>query len=130
MNKTKLLRSDIQAIIGEILEDGGFEAALYYDHAPSQQHKAKYVIFSVEEVTKLDERIAYELEINCNDYGEDTEACENMADAIAAALDHSVHISESIAFYIYANRRNNVRADDEKIVRRRLTFDLYLYEWG
>ena len=129
MNKTKLLRSELQTILGDVLESGEYDAALYYDHAPNK-HEAKYVIFSVEEVTRLDERIAYELEINCIDYGADTEACEDMADGITAALDHSVHIVEGIAFYIYANRRNNVRADDEKIVRRRLTFDLYLYERG
>ena len=51
-----------------------------------------------------------------------------MADCITADIDHSVTIKEEIEFHVYANRRNNVSAQDEKIIWRRLTFDLYLYE--
>jgi len=103
------------------------ETDVFYSQAKND-HSKQYVIFSVEEVTRQDGRITCELEINCIDYGFDTELCEDMADSITAALDHSVTIKEEIEFHVYANRRNNVTAPDEKIIRRRLTFDLYLYE--
>ena len=108
-------------------EDPGLQIDVYYGQAKND-HSKQYVIFSVEEVTRQDGRITYELEVNCIDYGYDTELCEEMADSITAALDHSVTIEEEIEFHVYANRRNNVSAQDEKIIRRRLTFDLYLYE--
>ena len=103
------------------------ETDVFYSQAKND-HSKQYVIFSVEEVTRQDGRITCELEVNCIDYGFDTELCEDMADSITAALDHSVTIKEEIEFHVYANRRNNVTAPDEKIIRRRLTFDLYLYE--
>ena len=103
------------------------ETDVFYSQAKND-HSKQYVIFSVEEVTRQDGRITCELEVNCIDYGFDTELCEDMADSITAALDHSVTIKEEIEFHVYANRRNNVSAQDEKIIRRRLTFDLYLYE--
>lgn len=108
-------------------EDPGLQIDVFYGQAKND-HSKQYVIFSVEEVTRQDGRITYELEVNCIDYGYDTELCEEMADSITAALDHSVTIEEEIEFHVYANRRNNVSAQDEKIIRRRLTFDLYLYE--
>ena len=108
-------------------EDTGLQVDVFYGQAKND-HSKQYVIFSVEEVTRLDGRITYELEVNCIDYGYDTEFCECMADCITDALDHSVTIKQEIEFHVYANRRNNVSAQDEKIIRRRLTFDLYLYE--
>ena len=108
-------------------EDPGLQIDVFYGQAKND-HSKQYVIFSVEEVTRQDGRITYELEVNCIDYGYDTELCEEMADSITAVLDHSVTIEETIEFHVYANRRNNVSAQDEKIIRRRLTFDLYLYE--
>ena len=108
-------------------ENPGLQIDVFYGQAKND-HSKQYVIFSVEEVTRQDGRITYELEVNCIDYGYDTELCEEMADSITAALDHSVTIEEEIEFHVYANRRNNVSAQDEKIIRRRLTFDLYLYE--
>ena len=127
MTKTKKLRESIKEIIGSALEAAQMPADIYYSQAKSD-HSQQYVIFSVEEVTRLDGRITCELEVNCIDYGNDTELCECIADCITAALDHSVTIKEEIEFHVYANRRNNVSAQDEKIIRRRLTFDLYLYE--
>lgn len=127
MNKTKRLRQSIKEIIGSALEAAGIEADIFYSQAKNE-HSQQYVIFSVEEVTREDGRITCELEVNCIDYGFDTENCETMADYISDALDHTVTIKEEIEFHVYANRRNNVSAQDEKIIRRRLTFDLYLYE--
>ena len=100
---------------------------VYYDYAKSNA-AAPYLIFSVEEVTREDGRITCELEVNCLDYARNTERCENIADAVEKALDHTVTITENIEFHIYANRRNTVSSNDVQIVRRRLTFDLYLYE--
>ena len=100
---------------------------VYYAYAkPSAA--APYLIFDVEEITREDGRITCELEVNCLDYARNTERCENIADAVEKALDHTVTITENIEFHIYANRRNNVSSNDVQIVRRRLTFDLYLYE--
>lgn len=100
---------------------------VYYAYAkPSAA--APYLIFDVEEITREDGRTTCELEVNCLDYARNTERCENIADAVEKALDHTVTITENIEFHVYANRRNNVSSNDVQIVRRRLTFDLYLYE--
>ena len=124
---TEQTENTSQSGTGTQEEDPGLQIDVYYGQAKND-HSKQYVIFSVEEVTRQDGRITYELEVNCIDYGFDTELCEEMADSITAALDHSVTIKEEIEFHVYANRRNNVSAQDEKIIRRRLTFDLYLYE--
>lgn len=127
MSKTIVLRESIKEIIVSALEQASMTAGVYYSQA-KREHDQTYIVFTVEEVTRLDGRISYELEVNCIDYGNDTAQCENIADCVTAALDHTVTVQEEIEFHIYANRRNNVSAQDEKIIRRRLTFDLYLYE--
>ena len=100
---------------------------VYYAYAKSNA-AAPYLIFNVEEITREDGRTTCELEVNCLDYARNTERCENIADAVEKALDHTVTITDNIEFHVYANRRNNVSSNDVQIVRRRLTFDLYLYE--
>ena len=129
MNKTKLLREELRKTLASVLAGAEIEAEIYYTRAP-KNHPGKYLIYTLEEVTREDGRITIELEINCHDYGMDTEACENMADVITGSLDHTVTLTEDIEFHVYANRRNNVTEEDEKVIRRRLTFDLYLYERG
>ena len=127
MAKTKKLRIQLQTKLTAALTAAQISGKVFYSYAPKDASRP-YVIFSLEEITREDGRITYELEINCVDYGRDTDRCEDMADTITAALDHTVTITEDIEFHIYANRRNNVSADDVNIIRRRLTFDLYLYE--
>ena len=69
-----------------------------------------------------------ELEVNVMDYGTDTSAAETLADAIQAAFDKNVVITDDIAVYFYIDRRNNPVEEDRNIIRRRLTFTTYLYE--
>ena len=125
--KTKSLRKQLKSMIGAVLTSEKITADVFYGYAKPDV-AAPYIIFSLEEITREDGRITFELEVNCLDYARNTERCEDMADAITDALDHSVTITEDLEFHIYANRRNNVSSPDEKIVRRRLTYDLYLYE--
>ena len=131
MTKTKALREQLKTKLAAaaLAATDPQETApgVYYAYAEAHV-AAPYLIFSVEEIYREDSRITYELEVNCLDYARDTERCENLADAVTDALDHTVTITDDIEFHIYANRRNNVSSNDEKIVRRRLTFDLYLYE--
>lgn len=127
MSKTIVLRESLKETIESALTQASFTAEVYYAQA-KRDHGQPYIILTVEEVTRMDGRITYELEVNCIDYGNNTAQCENIADCVTAALDHTVTIEEEIEYHIYANRRNNVSSEDEKIIRRRLTFDLYLYE--
>lgn len=129
MIKTKRLREKLKTEITSALVAGGFTSVpVYYGQAQTKGTTRNYIIFGLEEVTRLDGRIAFELEINCIDYGTNTANCEEIADLMQDALDHKTFITDYIVFNTYANRRNSVSDEDEQIIRRRLTFDLYLYE--
>ena len=131
MAKTKALREQLKekltAAVLCAVDPASDAPCIYYGYAEPHV-SSPYLIFTVEEVTREDGRILCELEVNCLDYARNTERCENIADAVEKALDHTVTIINEIEFHIYANRRNIVSSDDVQIVRRRLTFDLYLYE--
>lgn len=133
MNKTKALRTEVYTVLNALLNGnlGERETAtpIYYQQAQTSPPK-KYIVYTVDEVSRADGRIVYELEINCMDYGTDTGAAEDLADNIQAAFDKLVRLTDDIAVYFYAGQRNTVTEEDRNIIRRRLTFDTYLYERG
>lgn len=133
MNKTKALRTEVYTVLDNLLNSGlgtGDTATpIYYQQAQTNPPK-KYVVFTIDEVTRDDGRIVYELEINAIDYGTNTGDAEDLADNIQAAFDKKVVIADDIAVYFYAEAKNTVTEEDRNIIRRRLTFATYLYDRG
>lgn len=130
MNKTILVRKAVTSHINAALTAAEISGVkVYYQQAPSS-HPQKYIVFTCEELMRQDGRIAMELEVNCIDYGTDSSGAENLADIMQKAFDHAQIMTDDIFLYTYAGVRNTVTSEDVKAIRRRCTFDLYLYERG
>lgn len=121
MSKTKALRTAVVEVIRR------YASCVYYGQA-DPEHPKQYVVYDLEEISRADNRTDMQLEINCMDYGTDTSACETMADSLQKAFDHIVVSKDEIFFNAYIDRRQPVYEEDRKIIRRRLMFNLYLYE--
>lgn len=121
MSKTEALRAAVIDIIGQ------HAPCVYYGQA-DPGHQKQYAIFELEELSCTDDQHVMELEVNCMDYGTDTSSCEKLADAIQTAFDHAVILNDEIMFRSYIERRQSVYEEDRKIIRRRLTFAIHLYE--
>ena len=122
MSKTTALR----AVICDVLS-GVTQEPVYFQQA-EKDHADKYLVYTLDEVLKEDERTTLELEINVMDYGNDTSAAETLADAVQATFDKRFCMTEAIAVYFYTDRRNSPTEEDRLVIRRRLTFTAYLYE--
>lgn len=122
--KTVALREVVKEVLASIAPEG---TAIYYGQAEkSSGHR--YIVFTLDEVLREDERTTLELEVNVMDYGLDTSYAEDLSDDIQAGFDKLVRIENEIAVYFYIDRRNSPTEEDRNIIRRRLTFSTYLYE--
>jgi hypothetical protein len=121
VTKTMAFRAAVRAVLVPIC------SSVYYDHAESDAPYPR-IVYSAEELSKLDGRTKVSLEINVLDYGTDTAACEILADAVQASLDGYIFIDDSIEFASWADKRMPIQEDDKKIIRRRLLFAVDLYE--
>jgi len=122
MSKTTALRTEINGVLSSLTDE-----KIYYQQA-EKDHATKYIVYTLDEVLREDERTMLELEVNVMDYGTDTSAAETLADTIQTAFDKRFCINEDIAVYFYTDRRNSPKEQDSLIIRRRLTFTTYLYE--
>lgn len=122
--KTVDLRAAIVPVLQAVMPSGG---KVYFQQA-EKEPVYPYAVYTVDLIDNTDERNLYELEVNLVGYGPDTEAMENLTDAVMAAFNKKVIINDSIGVYFFADRRNIVEEEDRRIIRRRLTFSAYLYE--
>ena len=100
---------------------------VYYQQA-EKEPPTRYIVYTLDEVMREDERTTLELEVNVMDYGTSTTNAEELADTIQATFDKNFQITNDIAVYFYIDRRNSPVEEDRLIIRRRLTFTTYLYE--
>lgn len=102
---------------------------VYFDHA-NPKAEFPYVVYNVEELDVNSGLTLCELEVNVMDYGEETAVCEALADTIQSALHFYHYLDAEIGFSLYRERRQPIQEEDKKIIRRRLTFEMRLYERG
>lgn len=134
MSKTIALRTVVADILNGLVTPAPTEQTpdpvpsekVYYLQA--EKGAQKYIVFNLDEILREDERTTLELEINVMDYGNNTNAAENLADLIQKTFDKKVVINNDIGVYFYIDRRNNPTEEDRLVIRRRLTFTTYLYE--
>lgn len=128
MSKTIALRNAVRdVLVGTVTVNSVPSMKVYYSQA-EKDAATKYIVYTIDEVMREDERTMLELEVNVMDYGTDTSAAETLADTIQAAFDKRFIINNDIAVYFYIDRRNAPTEQDRLIIRRRLTFTTYLYE--
>lgn len=132
MTKTIALRTVVQTMLEGIVTPSDGEnpvpsMKVYYQQA-EKGAPGRYIVYTLDEILREDERSTYELEINVMDYGNSTNAAETLADTIQATFDKNFQLTSDIAVYFYIDRRNSPVEEDRLIIRRRLTFTTYLYE--
>lgn len=123
MSKTTALRRAVRETISQ------YAPHAYYGQAKSG-HGKDYAVYELSEVSYTDNQYVMRLEVNCMGYGSDTSACENMADQIQKAFDHNLVNNDEIMFISYIESRQPVYEEDRNIIRRRLLFEIHLYERG
>lgn len=120
-SKTVVLRTILQKKLKEQV------ANVYYDIRP-EALKYPCIIYELWEVTHEDMKTIMSLEANVLDYGTKTTQAETIADNIQKTLYKYHFINKTIQFMIYQGTRQVVQEDDKKIIRRRLTFEIQLYD--
>lgn len=123
MGKTTAARAAIMAELKKLC------SRVYYDYADNGA-AYPYLVYSLEEVSHLDGLTPCQLEVNAIDYGASTGICETLADNVQAALDKYMFINGAVQFEVYRGRRQPVREEDKKIIRRRMTFEVRMHERG
>ena len=120
--KTKTLREQIKKIL---LTTGCNDVSV-----PPRTNSGNYpyITFELSELTHNYGKTMAQLEINC--VGKDNKSVEidTLADEIQALLHGYSYLGEDVAFRLFKAGRNIVEEEDIKIVRRRILFDLHIYE--
>ena len=118
---TAKLREYLQSRLGEVSERA------YYGDAPASA-EFPYLVYNLQEVSYEDGLSLQELEVDAVDYGTDTAPAAAIADSLQTLLDHHYAITEDFQVAIYRERRQPIYENDKSVIRRRLTFQVRLYE--
>lgn len=89
---------------------------------------ALHLVFNLQELSYDEDLSLQELEINVMDYGTDTGPAETLADQLQRLLDHYQTLTEDFEVSLYREKRQPIYETDKQIIRRRLTFQVRLYE--
>ena len=87
-----------------------------------------HLVFSLQELSYEEGLSLQELEVNVMDYGTDTGPAEALADQLQRLLDHYQTLTEEFEVSLYREKRQPIYETDKQIIRRRLTFQVRLYE--
>ena len=123
MSRTIHLRKTIKSWLDPFCQNVAYGDA-------SDAKKTPRIAFECRELLKDYGRVLYDLEVNVIDQGDDETWIENTADQIQEELDKKYHLDGIIQCRTYIGPRLIVREDDKDIKRRRLSFELHLYERG
>jgi len=123
MSKTIELRKELTRLFETKIDEVHFgiadDSALY-----------PYLQYELDEIRNESGKSIIILEINILDYGTSTIALEILADEFQELLHKYYFINDKIQFSSYKLVKNIVQEEDKKIKRRRLTFEIQLYELG
>lgn len=122
MSKTIELRTELQRIFKTITANVHYEIAL--DNSPYP-----YLVYETNELYHEYGKTVMQLEVNILDYGTNTSTVESLADTLQKKLHKYHYMNNEIQFSIYRLGRITVQEEDKKIRRRRLTFEIQLYEF-
>lgn len=123
MSKTLALRESLRKILLTVFDKVYFAAA-------DDSAGFPFCVYNLNEVMQIDGVSRYELELNCCDYGRNTALIEAQSDRITGALNYLYKEEPNIAYTAYFARKNSVFAEDPNIMRRRLVFEINLYDKG
>ncbi|WP_313413139.1 hypothetical protein [Sedimentibacter sp.] len=119
--KTWALRVELQKIFKTLTVNVYYEGNQEPDVYPR-------IVYELSEVSYDAGKTLYQLEINVIDYGTSTRIVEDLADNIQATLNKYYFNNDEIQFAVYRGLRQKVEEDDKLIIRRRLLFEIHLYE--
>lgn len=102
-------------------------AHVYFGTAPSSVENP-CIVWNLQELSYEDGLSLQELEADVMDYGEDTAPAETIADDLQQRLDHFQALEETFEVSVYRERRQPLQENDKLVIRRRLTFQVRLYE--
>lgn len=121
MSKTLELKKQLQTIFKSLT------ANVHYEIAPDSS-LYPYLVYELSELTYSYGKAVMQLEVNLLDYGTSTSVIETLADSLQDKLEKYYFINDKIQFRVYRRGRITVQEEDKKIRRRRLTFEIQLYE--
>lgn len=117
--------SDLRALFQRKLQEAS--AHVYFGTAPSSV-EYPCIVWNLQELAYEDGLRLQELEADVMDYGEDTAPAESIADDLQQRLDHFQTLEETFEVSVYRERRQPLQENDKLVIRRRLTFQVRLYE--
>ena len=100
---------------------------VWYGYASSDTDEL-HLVFHLQELNYDEGLSLQELEINVMDYGTDTGPTEALADQLQRLLDHYQTLTEDFEVSLYREKRQPIHETDKQVIRRRLTFQVRLYE--
>lgn len=121
MSKTLELRKQLQIIFKTITDN------IHYEIAPDNS-PYPYLVYELSELTYNYGKAVMQLEVNILDYGTSTSVVETLSDTLQDTLHKLYFINDKIQYSVYRRNRNTVQEEDKKIKRRRLIFEIQLYE--
>ena len=121
MSKTYELRKQLQKVHNTATTN------VYYEEAPDTK-PYPYLVFELSELTHDDGRTLLQLEVNALDYGNSSTAIELISDKLQTTLHKYDFINHEIQFSSYTGKRDIIKEEDKKIIRRRLLFEVNLHE--
>ena len=117
--------SDLRALFQRKLLEAS--AHVYFGTAPaSVQYPC--IVWSLQELSYEDGFSLQELETEVMDYGEDSAPAETISDDLQQRLDHFQTLTDAFEVSVYRERRQPLQENDKLVIRRRLTFQVRLYE--
>lgn len=117
--------SDLRALFQRKLLEAS--AHVYFGTAPSSV-EYPCIVWNLQELAYEDGLSLQELETDVMDYGEDTAPAEAIADDLQKHLDHFQTLTDAFEVSVYRERRQPLQENDKLVIRRRLTFQVRLYE--
>lgn len=121
MSKTMELRTELQKYLEECCSN------VHYETAPTP-YRYPYLVYELQELSYMDHKTVMQLEVNAIDYGDSTQRMEGLSDQVQDVFDHLHAEASGLFFSVYKDKRQNVQEADTKVIRRRMLFEIHLYE--